>query len=169
MAEPTDEERDYGRRHHPETCRCHWCVANQREDASAAVEPASPLPWDVVKNGLGQDCGVRINHGHAGPWDDHNTECRDCRYIVTACNERPAMLATIAAQQAELERLGECLYDANCDATMREAERDIARAKLARVEALRDKWKSGSNWGGGPFVEELAAALADPDTQERET
>lgn len=63
---------------------------------------ATPEPWEVQKDGLGNDMDVSPRHRH-GSFEVDNQECADCRVTVAARNALPALIARIRELEAEEE------------------------------------------------------------------
>lgn len=102
----------------------------------AAVEPESPLPWSAMRApGPLDEVYVDDARGDCILIQGGEIIAKDAGYIVTACNERPAMLTRIA----ELE------------------------AQVARVRELRDEWSNdaGPCNQKGQHADALARALGD--------
>lgn len=91
----------------------------QRENLSAAtplpmptawadIEPASPLPWTARGNSNGRPC-VGYGAGFIVIGGTRPASAKDVRYAAVSANDRPVMLAQLAAQAADIELLRRAL------------------------------------------------------------
>lgn len=112
-------------------CKCHWCKG-AREKANAAIPPVSPAPALVTADAYVGFCG----------WNGD-------------------VLATLRHYEAEVGRLEREVAEENALVGRAIADRDEARATLAReapFAALGRKWFDDSDRQG--FSEALTAARA---------
>ncbi|MEE9395208.1 MAG: hypothetical protein V3W41_22175 [Planctomycetota bacterium] len=119
-------------------------------DGFAEVEPASPLPMRVVL--VRADGYEQWEDEWLCQWaDGEDVSCiqheGDATYIVTACNERPALRARLAELEAENERLRHvekafrsCSREEKCLRDQRDELRDESERLRATVRDLGDSF-----------------------------
>lgn len=96
----------------------HGAVVTLDLDAlEALAEAATEGPWCVMRNGLGQSCGVTVGNGmvldfgSGGPFDETGTTSPDAAFIASARTAVPELIAEVRRLRAI-----EALYSRECDA-----------------------------------------------------
>jgi hypothetical protein len=113
----------------------------------ARAKAATPGPWRIVRNGLGQSCGVVdadgriVPRAHAGPWDPEGVTSPDDVFVAHAREDIPALIARVRELEHRVEQLTDYSvlsqdYDAKC-ARVAELE-----AMLTETSANMSKWST---------------------------
>lgn len=104
------------------------------------VEPASAVPWCTDDEDDARERYDVITEAGAAVADFVSN--LDAAYIVTCCNERPALLAKLAEQVAELESLRETLLILYHGSGLMPSTRNYVYTRHVKLLGLDLKWDS---------------------------
>ena len=122
----------------------------------AAPDGSSPLPWKLA-GVTPVVADIRDRHGARV---SERILLDAAAYIVTAANERPAMLAEIDRLRAEVERMRQAVVDA-CEACARRFDAKAAgyRAMQSRLLGERQFLEADDAGKAAEDIEAIAAAI----------